>query len=47
MTALQLWGSSPRVWGQVDFSLPLGCRYGIIPTRVGTSFRDLFFKSVN
>ena len=29
-------GSSPRVWGQVKNSMPLGFVPGIIPTRVGT-----------
>ena len=31
-------GSSPRVWGQVHFFVPLRPVDGIIPTRVGTSF---------
>ena len=39
ITELSGLGSSPRVWGQVVFLLPLGCRCGIIPTRVGTSKR--------
>ena len=31
-------GSSPRVWGQVAFRGSRAIRYGIIPTRVGTSY---------
>ena len=35
-------GSSPRVWGQADFSGFLQCSAGIIPTRMGTSFLPIF-----
>ena len=31
-------GSSPRVWGQVSLSLSAINPFGIIPTRMGTSF---------
>ena len=30
-------GSSPRVWGQVAQVSPDGAKFGIIPTRMGTS----------
>ncbi len=30
-------GSSPRVWGQARFTLPISPLRGIIPTRMGTS----------
>ena len=36
LSAHRVRGSSPRVWGQVFSSCPQGCRWGIIPTRVGT-----------
>ena len=32
-------GSSPRVWGQVVQVRPDGAKFGIIPTRMGTSHR--------
>ena len=35
----QLLGSSPRVWGQVDIAVNAVDSSGIIPTRVGTSFK--------
>ena len=33
-------GSSPRVWGQAAIKMALGSADRIIPTRVGTSFRN-------
>ena len=39
-------GSSPRVWGQV-LTLPKGRgQYGIIPTRVGTSYKNCFIPVI-
>ncbi len=32
-------GSSPRVWGQVFFFVISFCNFGIIPTRMGTSYQ--------
>ncbi len=37
-------GSSPRVWGQVFFIRSKTARFGIIPTRVGTS--EAYFNCV-
>ena len=37
-------GSSPRVWGQVFFGIPAITAFGIIPTRVGTSSKAIFFR---
>ncbi len=34
-------GSSPRVWGQDSFSRDIDAYSGIIPTRVGTSLRQM------
>ena len=40
-------GSSPRVWGQAELVKIYGIRVGIIPTRVGTSYTNAFFKTVH
>ena len=37
LKAVTFQGSSPRVWGQVFFIRSKTARFGIIPTRVGTS----------
>ena len=39
--SIPLWGSSPRVWGQVSPTLTLGVSFRIIPTRVGTSVNQV------
>ena len=39
-------GSSPRVWGQVDFRLVGGRFFGIIPTRVGTRKTEIEEKLI-
>ena len=39
LTLLTVWGSSPRVWGQVAEFIEIIIKVGIIPTRVGTSLR--------
>ena len=38
---IQSWGSSPRVWGQVDKDFSVDLSERIIPTRVGTSIGGL------
>ncbi len=38
-------GSSPRVWGQVAGGVVAAQREGIIPTRMGTSWRGLTFQN--
>ena len=40
-------GSSPRVWGQVLFILPLSSIDRIIPTRVGTSIKQFTISYIN
>ena len=37
-SATRIVGSSPRVWGQVEYSKRVSIVPGIIPTRVGTSY---------
>ena len=40
-------GSSPRVWGQVEYTGERHAGGGIIPTRVGTRSNGVFYRPVD
>ena len=40
------WGSSPRVWGQVEYTGERHAGGGIIPTRVGTSCIIFYIENI-
>ena len=43
-TRITIWGSSPRVWGQATAILSQFAFIRIIPTRMGTSLRQIHAK---